>query len=27
VMALALAAWHLRPRRKLVPLMYNPIYP
>jgi len=27
VMALALAAWHLKPRRKLVPLMYNPIYP
>jgi len=27
VMALALAAWHLKPRRKLVPLPYNPIYP
>jgi len=27
VMALALAAWHLKPRRKLRPLLYNPIYP
>jgi len=24
---MAMAAWHLKPRRELVALRYNPIYP